>query len=46
LIIRVAAEQVRRGTALGDADAARLDQALERIEAARVALNAQGVPRG
>lgn len=46
LIVRVAAEQVRRGAALDDVDAARLDQALERIESARVALNAKGVPRG
>lgn len=46
LIVRVAAEQVRRGAALDDADAARLDQALERIEAARVALIPKGVLRG
>jgi hypothetical protein len=38
LVLRVAAEQVRQGVDLGDSDAARLDQALDRIEAARLAL--------
>lgn len=46
LIVRVAAEQVRRGVALAPADALRLDQALDRIEGARVALAPRGVPRG
>jgi hypothetical protein len=46
LIVRVACEQLRRGAALDDADAARLDEALERIESARVALSAKAVPRG
>lgn len=46
LIVRVAAEQVRRGVALSDPDALRLDQALERIEGARAALAPRGVPRG
>lgn len=39
LVLRAAAEQVRRGVVLADADAARLDLALERIDAARVALS-------
>ena len=46
LIVRLAAEQVRRGVALDDADALRLDQALDRIEGARLALAPRGVPRG
>lgn len=46
LIARVACEQVRRGVALSDADALRLDQAIDRIEGARMALSPRGVPRG
>jgi hypothetical protein len=46
LVLRVACEQVRKGVALSDADAARLDQAIERIDGARIALGPRGVARG
>jgi hypothetical protein len=46
LIVRVAAEQVRRGVALADADALRLDEAIDRIEGARAAMSSRGVHRG
>jgi hypothetical protein len=46
LVLRAACDQVRKGIALSDADAARLDQAIERIDGARTALARQGVARG